>query len=189
MMMTPERQQRIRKLRKEFEEQFNSDLVFLLKSANIFALMSYDIVQETKKAVDEYNKKANENYILSNKFRRSAKKMNEHREQMAHFALTLTKELSDVLGEHEDDEENKIKPLSLFQEVCDTYERFAELLGAILLQSNEQVDYLKELWGKLRSEVKSNFVQIDEPNWEELESLTNTARNITEETKNEKSLI
>lgn len=179
-MMIPERQQRLRTLRKEFEEQFNSDLVFLLKSANIFALMSYDIVEETKKAVSEYNKKNNENFILSPKFKRAAKKMNEHRELMSHFALMLTTELSDILGEYEDNGQNKVKPLSLFQEICNTYERFAELLGAILLQSNEQVDYLKELWDKLRSEIKSNIVQIEEPNWKELENLTNT---VTKEEK------
>ena len=154
------------------EKEFNGKLVFRLKASNIFALICSDIVQDTNKQVKNFNEKAEANLVLSNKFRRNIKKMNEHRILMGHYALQATNELADVFIDYEKENPNGIEPLSLFQAVVDAYGRFVELLGARLLLCNEDPEKMKQLWQELQP--KDNPLEsIEEPDWEEIENLSN----------------
>lgn len=158
-----------RQLRKDIDEVFRSDFVYLLKAANIFALMSYDLLYKTNTVIKEYNEKYDKNVNLLQKFKSDAKNMNKHRELMQHYALAMTKELATVLGEYS----GKGKPMELYWCICETFERFTELLGVILSSSNEDADKLERLWETLQTFAKEKIAEVEKPDFKALRELSN----------------
>ncbi|MBQ9254887.1 MAG: hypothetical protein IJ180_08965 [Bacteroidales bacterium] len=165
--------------KKQIKIEFDNHFIFLLKTANIFAQMSYDITEELKNSIKEYNEKLHRTTHLNSKFTRAVNKMEQHRQLMGHYALSVTDQLQTLFEVMEDSEDNQIKPLSYFVEMCETYECFIELLATILFSCNENHEYLKEFWQRLKQELDGRLdtiTEVTEPQWNKLDALGTTIR-------------
>lgn len=154
---------------------FDIKFLFMLKAINYFAMMSYDTCFELNERIKEYNKKTGHTFLLSNKLRQTVKKMEDTRKRLEHHSLQATQELA-TLFEGIEDTDGKMKPLSFFFEIVDTFEYLLQIFGYLILECDEDPMELKELFHKLRKLLKTEKIRngIQEPNWNKLIELEKT---------------
>lgn len=153
---------------------FDNKFLFMLKVINFFAMMSYDTCFELNQRIKEYNKQKNRNFLLSNKLRQAVKKMEDTRKRLEHHSLQATQELA-TLFEGIEDTDGKIKPLSFFFEIVDTFEYLLQIFGYLILECDEDPKELKELYHNLKNLLKTENIRnrLQEPDWNKLIELEN----------------
>lgn len=154
---------------------FDTKFVFLLKAINFFAMMSYDTCFELNERIKEYNKKTHREFMLNNKFIRAVKKMEDTRKRLEHHSLQATQELA-TLFESIEDTNGKMKPLSFFFEIIDTFEYLLQIFGYLILECNEDPKELRNLFENMRKLLKNEQTRnsLTEPDWDKLIKLQAT---------------
>lgn len=154
---------------------FDTKFVFLLKAINFFAMMSYDTCFELNEKIKEYNKKTHREFMLNNKFIRAVKKMEDTRKRLEHHSLQATQELA-TLFEGIEDTNGKMKPLSFFFEIIDTFEYLLQIFGYLILECNEDPKELRNLFENMRKLLKNEQTRnsLTEPDWDKLIKLQAT---------------
>lgn len=154
---------------------FDTKFVFLLKAINFFAMMSYDTCFELNERIKEYNKKTHREFMLNNKFIRAVKKMEDTRKRLEHHSLQATQELA-TLFEGIEDTNGKMKPLSFFFEIIDTFEYLLQIFGYLILECNEDPKELRNLFENMRKLLKNEQTRnsLTEPDWDKLIKLQAT---------------
>lgn len=164
---------------------FDNKFLFMLKAINFFAMMSYDTCFELNQRIKEYNKQKNRDFLLSNKLRQAVKKMEDTRKRLEHHSLQATQELA-TLFEGIEDADGKMKPLSFFFEIVDTFEYLLQIFGYLILECDEDPKELKELYHNLKNLLKTENIRdrLQEPDWNkliELEKSIKENKNVTKE--------
>lgn len=154
---------------------FDTKFVFLLKAINFFAMMSYDTCFELNEKIKEYNKKTHREFMLNNKFIRAVKKIEDTRKRLEHHSLQATQELA-TLFEGIEDTNGKMKPLSFFFEIIDTFEYLLQIFGYLILECNEDPKELRNLFENMRKLLKNEQTRnsLTEPDWDKLIKLQAT---------------
>lgn len=154
---------------------FDTKFVFLLKAINFFAMMSYDTCFELNEKIKEYNKKTHREFMLNNKFIRAVKKIEDTRKRLEHHSLQATQELA-TLFEGIEDTNGKMKPLSFFFEIIDTFEYLLQIFGYLILECDEDPKELKKLFENMRKLLKNEQTRnsLTEPDWDKLIKLQAT---------------
>lgn len=155
---------------------FDYKLTFDLKVINLFAMMCYDVCFELKDTIKKYNIENNRNFILSNKFVQSIKKMEDCRKRLEHHSLEATQEFVKIF-EGIQDKDNNVKSLDYLFEIVDTYEFFLQLYAFLVLECGENLKELKKLFGNLKKLLKTKDINIKEPDWEALSKTSKTVKN------------
>lgn len=156
---------------------FDTKFVFLLKAINFFAMMSYDTCFDLNEKIKEYNKKTHREFMLNNKFIRAVKKMEDSRKRLEHHSLQATQEFA-TLFEGIEDSNGKMKPLSFFFEIIDTFEYLLQIFGYLILECNEDPKELKKLFKNLKKLLKNEQISnsLTEPDWNKLIKLQTTIK-------------